>query len=422
MATTVQNPFDTQQAKPAGIVASALPQSGQAMTYTPETRQVNQPTETVQGQVNSILTKDSPLMQRARTLATQGMAQRGLVNSSMAQGAGTAAMIDRALPMAQQDAQTYGQVSQDNMNARNSAAQFGAGQLNQFGLQKGEQDFSAQQSALNRGFQTSERLGSQDFTSNFEVAKQNFTSAQAALDRAQQVALTDKSIQAQQALQNAQQAFQGAQASLDRTQQTNLQNSQQGFQASQQIIQNDFNKQMQTLQESGMDFRQARDIASRDALARLEQMGVQNRFDQEIALKSEMFNVEQYNSERRMIMQNQAEFDKLGLQIKANTAQIPSNFAATISSNAMNGVNAVMADGALDAAGKKAAIDNIVGYANAQIAWGAKFYGTAIPAFGTPTSPTTTVYNPAAPSATAPVTSGQSTMTGGPALLQNVAR
>ncbi len=127
MATTVQNPFDTQQKSATnpntttGLVASALPPSNSVATYDPQTRQVNAQTETVQGQVNSILSKDSPLMQRARTLATQGMAQRGLVNSSMNQGAGVAAMVDRALPMAQQDAQTYAVTASENMGATNRA-------------------------------------------------------------------------------------------------------------------------------------------------------------------------------------------------------------------------------------------------------------------------------------------------------------
>jgi len=512
METTVNNnPFETQLPKPPnpGLVGGNMmrarktqgempfnvgttaPATPNVATYQPTARAINQPTETVQGQVNSILSKDSPLMQRARTLATQQMAQRGLVNSSMAAGASTAAMIDRALPMAQQDANAYQQASQDNMNAVNQAGQFNSSEINKFGLQTGQQKFEAEQAAINRQFQTSERTGAQAFASSLETAKQNFTAAQAQLDRAQQTALADKSIDAQQALQTAQQNFSAAQAALDRTQQTSLQQGQQSFQAvqsaldrtqqstlqagqqqfqagqaaldraqqtslqtvqqnfqsaqaaldraqqvaladksvaaqqalqvaqqnftaaqadldrrqqtaiqlgqqeftaAQQKIQNDFAMRVQQLQESGQDFRQARDIASREAMTRLEQMGVQNRFDQELALKTNQFNVEQFNAERRLLIQNQAELDKLGIQIAANRDNIPTSFAAQISANAMNGVNAIMADGNLNAEAKQAAINNIVGYANSQIAWGAKFYGTQIPAIGTPSSPTSVVY------------------------------
>ena len=340
MATTVpNNPFDTQQtsatnqtqtpsasaatnatptASTGGLVASALPKTGQAMTYTPQTRQVNQPTDTVQGQVNSILSKDSPLMQRARTLATQQMNQRGLVNSSMAQGAGTAAMIDRALPMAQQDANTYNAVASENVNALNRANEFSAGSLNQFAQQANQQDFAA------------------------------------------------------------------TQAGLDRQQQTNLQLGQQEFQGAQQKIQNDFNYQLQTLQESGLDFRQARDIATREAIFKLEQEGITNRFDQELALKTNQFNVEQNNLERRQILQNNMELEKIGLQIKAQNAQLPTQFAANISNTAMNGVNAVYAqpmssDGRPTAAERQAQAQSIVNYANSQISWAEKFYSVAIP-------------------------------------------
>lgn len=326
MATIVpDNPFDTQPPKAtntnptsAGIVASALPEPGKAMTYTPETRAVNQQTETVQGQMNSILSQDSPLMQRARTMAAQQMAQRGLVNSSMAVGAAQSAMIDKAMPIAQQDASTYNAVASENTNARNRAADLNTSQLNQFALQKGAQD----------------------------------------------------------------------------------------FQAGQQQTQNDFNARMQQLQESGQDSRQARDIASREAMIRLEQLGVQNRFDQELALKSSQFNIEQYNLERRQLLENQNELDKMGLQINANNAQIPTNFAANISNTAMSGVNAVMADGNLSADAKRAAIDNIVNYANSQIAWAEKFYNTGIPRITTPSTSTTstsTSPSPAPASAPAPV-------------------
>lgn len=360
MATTVQNPFDTQQPKATntGIVGGAMtqaaPTSGElpsnvgttapatpnVATYAPTTRQINKPTDTVQGQVDSILAKDSPLMQRARTLATQQMAQRGLVNSSMAQGAGVAAMVDRATPIAAQDANTFNQVAQDNMNALNQSGQFNAGEINRFGLQTGQQNFQA---------------------------------TQANLDRAQQANL-----------QTSQQAFQGSQASLDRGQQTALQVGQQQFQATQQQIQNDFNMRVQQLQESGQDFRQARDIASREALTQLEQAGIANRFDREIALKSSQFSIEQTNLERRQLLANQNELDKLGLQIRANNAQIPTAFAANVSNTVMQGVGSIYsqpmnAEGKPTADERAAQVQSLVNYANNQVAWAERFYNTAIP-------------------------------------------
>jgi hypothetical protein len=338
MVNTVENPFDTQQPNPInpGIIGGQVQTMNtgtapatdytkynplpnlQPQTYTAQTREVNAPTETAAGQVDSILSKDSPLMQRARTLATQQMAQRGLVNSSMAQGAGVAAMIDRATPLAQQDAQTYSQRALANMEATNQAGLFNTGQTNQM-FQFGkdiESRFGLQGEA--QKFQTGERLGSQEFA------------------------------------------------------------------AGQNQIQLAFNEKMALLQESGMDFRQARDIASREAIVQLEQAGITNRFDQELALKSDMFNIEQINAERRQIIQNDFELQKLGIQINANNQSIPTAFAANISNTTMAGVNAILADGVLDPVAKQGAIDNLVKYANAQIAWASAFYSTAIPPISAP--------------------------------------
>ena len=60
--------------------------------------------QTVEGRLDGLLSKDSPLMQRAATQGMQFANQRGLLNSTMASGAAQGAMIDRAMPIAQQDA------------------------------------------------------------------------------------------------------------------------------------------------------------------------------------------------------------------------------------------------------------------------------------------------------------------------------
>lgn len=87
------------------------------------------PNQTSQYQLEQILASDSPLMQRAATQGQQMANQRGLLNSSMAGEAAQGAMIDRATPLAQQDAQTYFQNSQANtdrqMQSYMSEQQFG---------------------------------------------------------------------------------------------------------------------------------------------------------------------------------------------------------------------------------------------------------------------------------------------------------
>jgi hypothetical protein len=68
---------------------------------------LNAPTETVQGQVNNIMTAGNPLLERAKTNAAQAANQRGLLNTSMGIQAGQEAMLSAALPMAQADAASY---------------------------------------------------------------------------------------------------------------------------------------------------------------------------------------------------------------------------------------------------------------------------------------------------------------------------
>ena len=58
----------------------------------------------VSGRLNTLLDAESPYIQRARTRAKQFANRRGLLSSSIAAGAGEAAAIDAALPIAQADA------------------------------------------------------------------------------------------------------------------------------------------------------------------------------------------------------------------------------------------------------------------------------------------------------------------------------
>ena len=364
MPTTVENPFDATRQASGGLVASnitggttssvAAPASNTVSQYTAATRSVDPETQTAQGQVNSILSKDSPLMQRARTLATQQMAQRGLVNSSMAAGAGVAAMIDRAVPIASQDASTYNQVASENMGAVNQAGLANTGALNQFGMQKSQQDFDATQLQKQQQFTTSERLGTQKFTSQLEVAKQNFTSAQSALDRALETYKTDKSIEAQKDLQTAQQTFTAAQTALDRTQQTTMQSNQQTFQSTQ---------------------------ANLDRIQQENLQNDQQEFQQKMTEAQQAFNKAQAELDRTQ--QAFLQDDMQSFQAAMQKATIPANFAGQISASLAQSIGAISADGNLTPESKKTAIQSAINYANSQVSWANKFYQTNIPDFPT---------------------------------------
>lgn len=356
-STVVNNSFDTQQPKATqpGLVAGAIGggQQGQAanasmaapaapQSYSPVLNQVDRATQTASGQVESLLAKDSPLMQRARTLALQNMNQRGLVNSSMAQGAGVAAMIDKITPIAQQDAEAYANQALANQNAQNSAGQFNAGEANKFGLQRNDQTFTAGENLANREFQTSERLASQAFTAEQNIATQNFQSAQSALDRALQVTLTDKSIAAAAALETARQNFQTAENALDRANQNALQESQQTFQRGENALDRTQQTSLQAAQQAFQSGENALDRTSQQSLQSAAQTFQANENEKNRA--AEIMLADKNISAQSAIQQAQREFQRsenqldrtqqlaiadknIGAQLASQTSQ--QNFAAS---------------------------------------------------------------------------------------------
>lgn len=99
-----------------------------AVGYKPNEYSVK-PDATVSGQLDSIIKQDSPLLQQARRRAelksNQAMNDRGLLNSSLAVGSATeaadSALYEKALPIAQADAATYGNASFKTTDAQNAA-------------------------------------------------------------------------------------------------------------------------------------------------------------------------------------------------------------------------------------------------------------------------------------------------------------
>jgi hypothetical protein len=92
------------------------------------------PDQTVEGRAAKITNDDSVLMQQARTRANQDAQAKGLLLSSIAVGAGQNAVLDKAIPIASQDAQAYNAAMTNTANAENTAKQFGAAGSNQAAL------------------------------------------------------------------------------------------------------------------------------------------------------------------------------------------------------------------------------------------------------------------------------------------------
>lgn len=129
-------------------------------------------------QLDSILSRDNPLMQKARARAAMAANRRGLLNSSMAVQAGESAAIDAALPLAQQDASTNFQAGQFNAGASNDFSR----DTNRFGRDVSMAKLGAEVGA-------EEKAADREFQGNQNLLEREFQGGQRQLDRQQQVTL-----------------------------------------------------------------------------------------------------------------------------------------------------------------------------------------------------------------------------------------
>ncbi len=116
----------------AGLINTQIKTNNDANSfvgYDPEKIDVDRKS-TVQGQVADIISSGSPLHPLARTSAKNAMNRRGLVNSAMGVGAGEKAVMENAIPIATQDANTYFNAQLSNQKAGNDARQFTADATN----------------------------------------------------------------------------------------------------------------------------------------------------------------------------------------------------------------------------------------------------------------------------------------------------
>ena len=117
--------------------------------------------DSVDTQVQRITATNSPLMQQARAQGQAGMARRGLLNSSMAVGAGQQAVLNTALPMAQQNA---AQLAQKNLSAQ------------QYGENRGlnDQKFGFDTKLADQAYQNQRGLNQQQFGFAADLNQQKF--------------------------------------------------------------------------------------------------------------------------------------------------------------------------------------------------------------------------------------------------------
>ena len=180
--------------------------------------------ETVQNQVSGIIAANSPLMQQAQANALQQMNKRGLVNSSMAIGAGQAAVLDKALPIAAADAANYSAASRFNAEQANIAGagnQVATNEASKFGATASNVAAAANQAAINRAAEVNAaaknaaeqgNAAAKNRASEFTAGAQNQAAAATAadinkttnlmLDESMKIALSNADSNTKIALQN----------------------------------------------------------------------------------------------------------------------------------------------------------------------------------------------------------------------------
>jgi hypothetical protein len=166
----------------AVTAAPASTYTGAATTAAPVTVD---PTKTVQSQVQDIIANNSQLMQQAATRADQASNARGLLNSSIAVGAGQDAVLAAATPIAQADAGIYAnanladasnkqQVNLANQNSTNTATQFSTAAANTVKAQNSQLETNVNlnnASESNKSAQVKEQL--QADTGKFNASASN---------------------------------------------------------------------------------------------------------------------------------------------------------------------------------------------------------------------------------------------------------
>lgn len=132
-ATVGPSPIAAEAAAAEGSTSSAAGTSASATGYNAQTGEIDSSMLSA-GRLEEMTGKDSPLMRRA---AQEGMlmaGKRGLENSSFAAGASTGAMVDRAAPLAMQDAQTTFANMRANIDAENRAQEISTGRTTDVSL------------------------------------------------------------------------------------------------------------------------------------------------------------------------------------------------------------------------------------------------------------------------------------------------
>ena len=171
----------------------------------------------VENRLTGLMSQDNPLMQQADLQGRQYAQSNGLLSSSLSAGYARRAQLDSALPIAQQDAQTYsnrdlqdGAYSQQSELNRQAFGQ-------QLGLNEQNQNYTVENAATQQGYTQANNAQLQGYTQDNNAQLQGYTVQNAATQQGYNQANSAQNFQQQTQL-NSQNN--GAQLQLARENQT----------------------------------------------------------------------------------------------------------------------------------------------------------------------------------------------------------
>lgn len=144
---------------------------------------------TVSGQLSSLLSQDSPYLQEARYSGQKEAAAKGMLNSSIAAGASQREAIKAALPIAQQDAQTYAQAQNLEQQATNAQTGVKTEGIVSSELAKQNAGIKQTQQNIQNEFQAKLTGATEQSKVWIQDLQNTYAESQAALDREQQLLL-----------------------------------------------------------------------------------------------------------------------------------------------------------------------------------------------------------------------------------------
>lgn len=154
---------------------------------------------TVKGQLTSLLSQDSPFIQQAEMSGERKAAARGMLNASMAAGASRAEAYKAALPIAQQDAQTYAEFGKGQQQAENAQTQTKTEAIVSSELSKQNADIKQTQQNIQNQFTSAMQAASEQTKVWLQDFQQQHQSFEAALDKQQNILLQNQQISAEKA-------------------------------------------------------------------------------------------------------------------------------------------------------------------------------------------------------------------------------